>query len=275
MTDDDWQPLPPELVVGHPGEFAVVDKRQAVAAPASKPADEPASKPARQRPNTPPAPPDANAERALQALAAKLAAAPPARSLIACAQHRQQKVLRQQAAAAQPDLAATIVTAAPPTEPAPVVAYAAGPNSRDEREDSEWFLALPIKERERLAAVWRAERERFTREPELRHKRLQRAAAHGACVFFIVGLLAAFLTGSWSVIAKLTIAGSIAGLLAAVCGGGRIRYAIAGAATSLLVLGSAVIGNPFLLYLLLASAYGMAAVGMEVEMRRSGGFRDA
>jgi hypothetical protein len=292
MTDDDWQPLPPEQVVAHPGEFEGLAKRfdapptsiapnvPAASAPTGTAVETrrefPERLPIKPRieEKLPPPPANPEADRALDALRAKIAAAKPAQSIIASAQHREQKAERQQQAAAAPELAATVATIAATPPPAPAVEYAEGKDGRDPREDAEWFQALPPHERERLAGVWRAERERFAKEPDRRRRSLERAALDGAIVFFVVGVLAAFLTGAWATIAKMTIGGAIGALLAQMVGGGRFRYAMAGAAVFLCVLGGSVLGKPFLLYLLLGATYAMGAVGMDREMRRSGGFRE-
>jgi hypothetical protein len=141
MTDEDWLPLSEADLCHRPGEAADVKKREIV--PPAPPA--------------PPAGPDPAAEKALAELKSKLAQAAPATSLIAEAQHREQRVERKQKAAAAPQLAATVVQGQDPFA-VPVVEYAVGLDGRDEREESEWFRALPAKEQERLHREWAAKR---------------------------------------------------------------------------------------------------------------------
>ena len=138
MTDEDWTPLPAADLCQRPGEGAMVQKRE----PAPPPPPPPVPKPA-----------DPAAERALAALKAKIAQAAPAASLIGKAQHREQREERKQKAAGAPQLAATLVKGDDPFAK-PVVEYAAGDDGRDEREESEWFKALPAEERDRLHAAW-------------------------------------------------------------------------------------------------------------------------
>lgn len=108
-----------------------------------------------------PAVPDPAAEHALAALKAKFAQSAPATSWIAKAQHREHREQRKQKAAGAPQLAATLVTGDDPFA-VPVVQYDAGPDGRDEREESEWFHGLPEKERERLRDAWTNKRAHAT-----------------------------------------------------------------------------------------------------------------
>lgn len=168
MTADDWEPLPPEQLCAHPGEWTpkvapavVAAVPAAAAAPAPVPAPAPVAEPE-------PPPPDPAAEQALAALKQRLQAKGPAHSLIAEAQHREQRQQRRQAAARSPELQATMVHGAvvdptsslPPatTPPPPEIEYERGLTGRDPREEEWWFLELPPAERQRLQQVWAQKR---------------------------------------------------------------------------------------------------------------------
>lgn len=146
MTDDDWAPLPADDLCARPGEAVEVHRREAPPPPAPAPGA-PAENP--------------EAERVLAALKARIARSAPARSLIAEVQHREQRAQRRRQAATVPQLAATVVAGRDPAA-VPVVEYAAGPEGRDEREESEWFRGLPAAEQERLRAAWADKRAHAT-----------------------------------------------------------------------------------------------------------------
>jgi hypothetical protein len=150
MTDDDWAPLPEQQLCNRPGEGVDVAKR-VIAVPPSPVPPAPVAAPRT-------AADEAVAERAIAALKAKIAAAPPAKSLVAEAQHREQRATRKHRAAASSELAALHVQGEDPTAK-PVVEYAADADGRDEREESEWYRALPAKEQERLHGAWAGKRE--------------------------------------------------------------------------------------------------------------------
>ena len=55
-------------------------------------------------------------------------------------------------------------------------------------------------------------------------------------------------------------------------GGGRFAYGAAGGVAYLLVLGPQLLLSPFGLVMVLMASFGLAALGMQNEMERSGGF---
>ena len=285
MTDDDWAPLPEGELCQRPGEGVAVPPRAAVAAraPVAPAAPVQAPSPAlAPRPAKPAAKPvDPEAERALAALKAKIAAAAPATSLIADVQHRQLREERKrQAVGKVPELVAAVVappSASPPPAPAPApeVVIDTAACEVDPRELEPWFKQLPASERERLRAQWWLERHRHDGKGLAVRRRLQRALGYGALVFLVLGLLQALLVGSVALVPMLTAAGAVAGGLAEILGGGRFVYAFAGAMAFVAVMGPMVLVQPLSLTSLLIACYGMGAIGMDGEMRRSGGFRDA
>lgn len=287
MTDDDWAPLPEGELCQRPGEGVAVPPRAAVAARAPVAPAAPVPAPARApRPAKPAVKPvDPEAERALAALKAKIAAAAPATSLIADVQHRQQREERKrQAVGKVPELVAAVVAPpsaalppapAPAPEPAPEVVIDTAACEVDPRELEPWFKQLPASERERLRAQWWLERHRHDGKGLAVRRRLQRALGYGALVFFVLGVLQAMLVGSVALVPMLTAAGAVAGGLAEILGGGRFVYALAGAMAFVAVMGPMVLVQPLSLTSLLIACYGMGAIGMDGEMRRSGGFRDA
>ncbi|MGB3968786.1 MAG: hypothetical protein WBO45_18780 [Planctomycetota bacterium] len=256
MTEDEWAPLPAVELCRQPGERAEVAPRRAPRAAAPSPPE-----------------PDPAAQRLLADLQARLAKATPATNWLAEARRREDKERRQLRAAGAPELAATAVTGSDPTA-TPVVHYDRGPDGRDGREDSDWFRALPAAEQQRLHAVWATERGRFTNQGALFAVRMRRALAHGALVMGALGVLQSLLLGGFGLVPAMAFAGAVAAAGAELCRGDRFVYALAGGLAWVVVMGPLVPGNPFVLYGLLMAAYGMGAIGMEGEMRRSGGFPD-
>ena len=280
MTEDDWEPLPADQRGMHPGEFANVAKRPAEAAPVPPPA----------APEAPaPAPRDeaaaAAAERALAVLKDKLAHAAPATSLIAEAQHRQQREARKKKgvqAAAVRALARHVATvdelgrkkedgAAPP---APEVEIDTNVADIDPRETEPWFGELPKKERELLRTHWWYERHRGDDAGARLRRRVGRAFGFGAVLCFVLALVQSPWFGSFTPVPMLAATGAIGAAIAEICGGGRIRYGIAGAAAFVAVMGGQLVASPNLLFSMVIMTYGMATLGMDGEMRRSGGFGD-
>jgi len=81
--------------------------------------------------------------------------------------------------------------------------------------------------------------------------------------------LAAFRFGiGFLLILPLALAAGVAEL----CRGGRFIYAAAGGLAFAAVMGPTVFIQPLSLTSLLLASYGMASIGMDGEMRRSGGF---
>lgn len=161
--DDPWAPLPPEQLFQRPGEEHMVHKRPD-RVPSRGPQRGPTGGEAPAKPPQPPsAPPpaavDPAQEAALAALRARLAAAPPAQSMLADVLRRQQHQERKRraGAATDPALTALHVHGRDPAAQ-PQLEYAPGAEGRDLREESEWFAALPPVERERLQAAWAKKR---------------------------------------------------------------------------------------------------------------------
>lgn len=266
----DWEPLPEASRWSHPGELGNVPPRGAAPAPPAPVAAEPA-------PAAAPAPPDPAAEAALRQLQQRLAASKPATTLIAAVQQREHRQQRRRAAARAPFAAdATVVHSTlrgPEDVPAPVPA--APPVERDPREDEVWFRALPPSQQERLKAHWWHERHRHDHGGARLQRRLGRAVLHGALLFGVLSLLLVLLLGGFSLVPKLTAGGALAAGAAELCGGGRYVYSLAGAAVFVLVLGSMVVTQPLLMMALMLTTYSMGCLGMDGEMRQSGGFVDA
>ena len=93
-------------------------------------------------------------------------------------------------------------------------------------------------------------------------------------LFAAMAVLQSPLVGSFEKVLPLTFAGCLAAALAELAGGGRVRYAVAGTVAFLGVMGATVLAQPFALMSLMLCAYGMATLGMDGEMRKSGGFGD-
>jgi hypothetical protein len=216
-------------------------------------------------------------ERALQELKERLAKAPPPTSLTAAVMQRQQREERRRKAAEVHGAHAAELPSAQEPDTAALqgvgtsdrrVGLAAGSSSTgddfDPREREPWFQDLPKKERERLRAHWARERQRPDRHRTGRRQRLVRALVYGALVFFGLSILFA----GFGILPQMVVAGALAALCAELCGGGRFVYSGLGAVAFLLTAGFSILG-------LVAAAFTMAAVGMDGEMRRSGGFRDA
>jgi hypothetical protein len=262
---DDWAPLPGASVSERPGAAADVKKcapRPAASAAAAShgPAPAPAT-----------SAPDPAAERALAALKAKIERSGPAKSLIADVLHREQRAARKTDPRRAARVAGTVVTAAPP---AVEIAIDERASDADPRELEPWFRELPQAEQARLRAQWWSVRHRDDGAGRTLQRRLRRALGYGALTFFVLGVLLSVLEGSLDRVPVWTAAGAIAGGLAEVLGGGRFVWGFAGAAAYTIVVGPSALVNPFALMTLPIAAYGMGAIGMDAEMRRSGGFRE-
>lgn len=298
MTDDDWAPLPPEQQGRHPGEVVDLQKRNGErSVPPSTSASTPAAAPAPRR-RDPAA--EAEAARVLAELKNKLAQSAPAKSLIAEAQHRQLREERKKknvqaavvralghhpAKIAEPNPADSWPL--PPVEPAAEAPVESAPEAApavtaeeaeaadiDPREKEPWFLELPKKEQERLRTHWWYERHRHDDAGVKLRRRLGRAVGYGAGLFFVMSLLLVMLLGSFAYIPILTAAGGLGAGVAELLGGGRFRYGAAGALAFVLVLGPGVLLQPFSMMALMLLTYGMATLGMDGEMRKTGGFGD-
>lgn len=281
MSDpDDWAPLSPEELAQHPGEarpreFGAGRAEFVLAVPAAD--DEPEEPPPVPLavPRTVARSVDPAAEAALQELKRKIAQAPPAQSLVAAVQRREQREARRQQAierSAPPPAPAPATV--PPRPAEPVAAIAMTHADVDPRETEPWFHDLPPGEQERLRAVWWQQRHQFDDSGLRRQRRYARAASHGALVFLALGVLQSLLAGGFGLVPAMTLGGAVAAFVAEALGGGRFLYGCAGGLAWVACMGVAVFTQPFLMSSLLMASFGMGAVGMEGEMRRSGGFRD-
>jgi hypothetical protein len=217
---------------------------------------------------------DPRAEQALAELKRKLQQTPKGQSLIAAVQQREQKCARRERAAVAEPLRATVVTMADDPTQRAQLAYDQGADGRDEREESEWFRALPRKEQERLRGQWADERCRFTDGWARFRVRMVRAMSGGALVMGILGVLQSLLLGGFELVPAMAFAGACAGGFAELFRGDRFVYALCGGLAWVCVMGPVVLRQPFALPGLTMAAYGLGAIGMEGEMRRSGGFKD-
>ncbi|MCC7398281.1 MAG: hypothetical protein IT455_14530 [Planctomycetes bacterium] len=295
-TEDDWAPLPPDQLQMHPGELAA---RVAASSPAPVPLAPAATSPAEPKPAglaAPAAakcvqvPPDPEALRALAALQQRLAAAPAADDFVSAVLQRERRQQQKQrramakataavapvatagpAAVVAPDAAAAI-PAAPAV--APAAAAPAAPVDVDARELEPWFQELPEPEQQRLRRTWSAKRQRFGDEGAKRRRRLQRVVVYGLGLFGFLALLQAPLMGLGLVL-PLAGAGALAAGVADLCGGGRFVFSFCGAIAFVAVQGPMVLVQPFGIMSLLIACYGLGTIGMDGEMRRSGGFGDA
>lgn len=151
----------------------------------------------------------------------------------------------------------------------------------DDREQAEWFLRLPEHEQHRLRERWRARMADVDTDTLRSRAWLQRAAIEGAVLFTFVGIAQYVFCGGGGflpLVMAFTIAGALAAVAGQLLGGGRFLFALLGALAWAIVgiptLGAGVISAFGLLVSQLAT-FGMGALGMDREMRRTGGFRDA
>ncbi len=266
MTDaDDWEPLPEAQRVAHPGEL--LELRAAPRAPVPEPP-----------PLAPPPPRDPVAEQALRYLETRIAKGKQATSLVAEVLHRERRVERrakrqQQAVAAHERAAAAVVTSQEPeAKTTAAVEFDTRAADKDPRETEPWFADLPRPVQERLRTHWWHERHHDDDAGVRLRKRLGRALMHGAGLFLVLSVLQAPLMGGFGLVPPLTAAGALGAMVAEVCGGGRVLYAVAGAGAFTVVMGVAVFVQPLGMMSLMLAAYGMGTLGMDGEMRRSGGF---
>lgn len=279
MTDDDWEPLANDQLCAHPGELSDCKKVPGAPVPSSSPAPAAAvvaaaatavavaaPVPAKPAPLTP------EQEQLLAQLKAKIADCPEAASILATERKRRQKEKRKQRAAADPALAASAVVRVPGAPPEVAIDEAA--SDVDARELEPWFRELPPAEQERLRGQWHMHRHRYDDAGRHFRRRLGRAVGYGALVFFGMGVLQSLLVGGFGLVPILMVCGAIAAGIAELCGGGRFTYAVAGGVAFVAAMGPTVLFQPFSLVSLLLASYGMGLVGMDGEMRRSGGFRE-
>lgn len=256
---DDWAPLSADQRTLHPGERS--------------PGQDPAQRDGQASGDDEAAPVDEEAAQQLvRALQEKADARGPSGSLVAALRRREAREARGRAARAA---AAATVDAAPDGAEARASAFDVGSGSEvDPRELEAWFQELPEAEQARLRAVWARQRHRFDFAGKAARTRLLRAAAFGAAMFVCNGLLMVLLTGDlWRCLLYAPV-GAAAGLLGQCMGGLRFHYMAAGALGFSVVEGANVLANPIMLYGLLFAISSMALVGMDREMRMSGGERD-
>jgi hypothetical protein len=243
---DDWAPLPPERLGERPGDVVEVARR-----PARTAADE------------------AAAEQALAELQRRIAAAGPARSLVAAAARRRERGARCQAQAARvrEDLQAMVVTGSPP---APRFEIDAERSDLDPRELEPWFRELPSGEQQRLHDVWAQ-----ARVAAAGTGRASRRAGRDRAIAAVVGfaliawlgasrprwvfVLAALLGGSWLAVSRPSRSLDAVRMM--------LTLAAAFGAAALLGVSCLVVW----LDVVLAIVVG-ALVGFDGEARRSGGF---
>jgi hypothetical protein len=281
MTDDDWEPLANDQLCSHPGELS--DCKKLPGAPAPVPAAAPfvaapvvaavpvaaavaAPAPAKRAPLTP------EQQQLLAELKAKIADNPEAAGILATERKRREKEQRKQRAAVNPALAASAVVRVPGA--APEVAIDEVASDVDARELEPWFRELPPEEQERLRDQWHMLRHRYDDAGKHWRKRMHRSVGYGALVFFALGVLQALLLGGFVYVPILTVYGAIAAGIAELCGGGRFTFSAAGGVAFVATMGVAVFLQPFSLFSLVLACYCMGLVGMDGEMRRSGGFRE-
>lgn len=271
--EDDWAPLTPEQLAMRPGEAAEEQPGSTLAAePKCTPVAPLPERKVHKAPNP-------RGEAMLRELQARLCRAGPSDSLIAQVQQREQRVARKQQAAhrARPQLSATCVAVSgrevelPPEPPAEL--QIEKQSDVDVRELEPWFLELPTTEQERLRAAWHAERHRFDHTGKAFRRRMQRAMLFAGMVFVVDGVFMGLFTG-FAIFLRFLLAGPLAGGLAQAIGGGRFSFALCGGLGFVAAMGSAMLSSPMVLYGLLLAAFGMAAIGMDGEMRRSAGYQD-
>lgn len=163
MTDADWEPLAPDRLGQHPGEWepaaagSALERALANPAPKARGAVRPPPAPPPPPPPPPPAPEPSPAAAALLGdLRARLAATAPKDPLAVQLQRSLDRRARKQRAGRAP-FAQQVMPAstAPRTEELPLpVVY----EDRDPREDERWFHELPPDEQQRLRAAWQRQR---------------------------------------------------------------------------------------------------------------------
>lgn len=152
------------------------------------------------------------------------------------------------------------------------VRYAQNADGRDPREDETWFRGLPAREQQRLRDSWTRTRVRLATARRWNPRRTGRAALHGAVLAGIIGLLCGLVGASAARICVLALAGALAAGTAQLSGGGRFVYSVAGIVAFFAVFAGAIFTSSFLIVGGLLMCYGFGALGMEQEMRLSGGF---
>jgi hypothetical protein len=262
----DWEPLSADELAQRPGE-------RAAQSPAKQsPAKQSPVNPAPPKETAPAANPDG--ERLLQELKARIAQAPPSKSLIDEVMHREQRARRQQRAAGAEQLAGCKpVQSAVAVKDLPLdVDFDAGEHGRDAREDQAWFKDLPEDERKRLQEAWAQKRVKgdddFAVQRRIRNRRT--AAA-------IITFVAVLFAGSGQQWHATVGAGICCGIWWRHASPDRLRDPLI-AFACLLVLHLLAWGvlrgdPPYMLWMDSVLVVALAAfVGFDGEIRRTGGF---
>lgn len=262
----DWDPLPPERIGLHPGEDMALGERPEDAAPTATAAVEAAEREFDAR----------RAEAALASLQQRIDAAPRRQNvaLVEAIEQRERKRERKRCAATSAKLLGCGVVASK-LEAADIpleVDYGKGGGGRDRREDESWFRDLPDTEQRRLRAVWAADRRRADNAARWNPRKMNRAMLGGAISGALIGLLLCLLGGSVAQAGAMAMLGGGGAALAQLFGGGRHLFAFVGILVFFAVYGAAALTNPYLLMGWMLTTYGFGVLGMEAEMRQSGGF---
>lgn len=260
-ADDDWSPLPPPTLDAERPDSRrreVVLKAPAIAPVAKAATTEPvAIDPAEQ-------------ERALRELQERLRSSrAPSNPVHAAFAH-----------AARRTAVAPPASVASPRDPRDTSIDGSTDRSRsiefddghDAREDQAWFQQLPEAERDRLREEWRWKREQFRDLPRRKRRDVALAAGQGAVVFLFVAVLTSVASGYDGATGWLVLAGAAAAALARLANGGRFAFALAGALAYAAAMRGALLQSTLLWYVWSASAFGLALLGLDREMRQSGGF---
>ncbi|MGE3175328.1 MAG: hypothetical protein AB7O97_22075 [Planctomycetota bacterium] len=231
----------------------------------------PAVRPLPRDPNAPPrlSRPNLEGERALKELTERLKAAPkstdPLKRALA---HAARKTATEPIV---PPKAKPTVKAPTPTAPPPGVERVDYAIDRDPREDEPWFLELPEAEQERLRTHWHWKRHESTRLRSQLRTELLRSCTFGVAIFGAIGLVLALLVGIWALLWRLSIAGAVGGLIGRIAGRSRFSFAAAGVLCGGAALGGMLFSTIGMSALVLCT-WGLALVGYDLEIRRSGGF---
>jgi len=269
--EDDWAPLTEEQLAMRPGEVEDAPFVGEFARVAEKVAEPEVEEPLEPPPKKPV---DPRAEQMMRELEERVAKAGRGDSLISQVQRREHRTARKQKAKARvaPQLAAMCVVGEAPPEPEPEFEIAKK-SDVDPRELETWFQELPEDERERLRESWSSERHRFDHTGKVWRRRMKRAAIYGSICFVTTGMLMSYLFMDLNYLWRFALVGPIAGCVAQLCGGERFTYGLVGAIGFIAAIGSA-IAIPFSWYGLLFAITTMCAMGLDGEMRRTGGCTD-
>lgn len=252
---DDWAPLPSGASQAHPGEDVHVRAKQTIA-PGMEPG---AAAPER-------AVRDVAADLALRALHDRLTRQRPSQSLVAQVMRREQESVRRAAAAAVP---ATATPAATPPS-APEFTESGAAEHQTMVADEAWFRGLPAAEQERLRQVWASKEQRLLLDVPWRRREKNRRSQLALFVFATVAVLGG---STWWLV-------MCAGVLTAIWWRYRSADRIGDPVTATIcffavsAFAAAVHGgvSPSLVFDAILVTALAAMIGMEGEMRSTGGF---